>query len=92
MNIAPLGIIWACLLVALIGIVLYRKLMVHEDDFVHLSDGESKAVSSQIEAARKLAVLDRWQTVLTVVTLASGVLLAVLYLYQLWIESSKLPS
>jgi hypothetical protein len=92
MNLAPFTVIWACLLMALLGIMLYRKLVMREDDYVHLADSESRAVSSQIEAVHKLDVLDRWQKILTIVTLVGAVLLGVAYLYQSWMESSKLPS
>ena len=92
MSIVPFTVIWACLLMALLGILLYRKMVIREDDYVHLADSEAKAVSSQLEAVHKLDVLDRWQRILTILTLVGAVLLSVAYLYQLWIESSKLPN
>ena len=90
MSIVPFAVIWACLALALLGILVYRKLMLHEDDFVHLSDGEAKAISQQAAVAHKLDVVDRWVRILTTITLATGVLLAGAFLYQLWNESAKL--
>lgn len=76
MSIVPFAVIWACMVVAVIGLAVYRKMIaLHEDDFIHVAEGEAKAIPQQIATAQKLEVLDHWGKILTIVTVVSGVLL-----------------
>ena len=91
MTIVPFAIAWASLVVAVIGLAAYRRMIaLREDDFIHVTEGEAKAIPEQIATARKLDVLDYWGKKLTILAAASGVLLGLVYLYQLW-NQSMLP-
>ena len=61
----------------------------HEDDFMHVAEGEAKAIPAQIATAHKLEVLDHWGKILIIIAAVSGVLLGAAYLYVLWQESLK---
>jgi hypothetical protein len=90
MNITPLFVIWACIALAAAGLALYRKYVTrNEDDYIHVAEGEAKAIPQQMEVAQKLDVIDRWERILMIVAVAGGVLLGLAYLYQLWEQSQK---
>ena len=90
MSIIPFAVIWACMVVAVIGLAAYRKMIaMHEDDFIHVAEGEAKAIPGQVATAHKLDVLDHWGKILTIVTAVSGVILGAVYLYILWQDSLK---
>jgi len=90
MSIIPFAVIWACLVIAVIGLAAYRKMIaLHEDDFIHVAEGEAKAIPAQIATAHKLEVLDHWGKILIIIAAVSGVLLGAAYLYVLWQESLK---
>jgi hypothetical protein len=88
MSIIPFAAIWACLVVVVLALAGYRKMIsMHEDDYIHVAEGEAKAIPQQIAMAHKLEVLDHWGKTLTVVAAASGLLLGCVYLYLLWQQS-----
>lgn len=90
MNITPFLVIWACIALATIGLALYRKMVTrNEDDYLHVAEGEAKAIPQQIATAQKLDAIDRWEKLLMIVTVAGGVLVGLAYLYQLWLEGQK---
>ncbi len=85
MNLTPFVILWSILALAVLGLALYRKLIAnHEDDLIHVGPGEEKLIPQQVQTAAKLDVVDRWGKTLTVITAASGLLIAAAYLYQAW--------
>lgn len=91
MSLMPFFVIWACVALALMGLLVYRKLVsTHEDDFVHFAEGEARMITQQVEVAGKLDAVDRWTKILVFVALIGGVLLGAAYLYQLWQQSSQL--
>ncbi len=83
MNLTPYIVLWLFLGVAVLALAGYRKIMMlhQEDETIHLGAGEEKQIPSQVALARKLDVLDRWGKSLTVVTILSGLLMAIIYLY-----------
>ncbi len=90
MNITPLFVIWACIAAAAAGLALYRKFVTrNEDDYIHVADGEARAIPQQVAVAQKLDVIDRWERILMIVAIAGGVLLGLAYLYQLWLDGQK---
>lgn len=90
MNLTPYTVIWACIAAAVLGLALYRKLVTrNEDDYVHVADGEAKIIPQQVAMANKLDAIDRWEKILMIVAAITGVLLALAYLYQLWVDSQK---
>jgi hypothetical protein len=89
MNFTMLFVLWGAFAMVTAGLALYRKFQSnHEDDLVHIAEGEEKLIPSQIALAGKLDVIDRWGKSLTVVTTVFGLLVAGAYLYRGWIEHS----
>lgn len=85
-NLTPAVVIWAALAVATLGLALYRKLVsASEEDLVHLGPGEERHIPEQVALAAKLKGIDRWGKILTVITVAAGLAMAALYLYQAWL-------
>jgi hypothetical protein len=83
MTFTALAVLFAVLVVTTAGLALYRKLIsMREDDCIHIGEGEERLIPQQLEVAHKLAVLDRWGEILTVVTAGYGLVVGVLYLYQ----------
>ncbi len=91
MNLTPFVVLWSLLALFVLGLALYRKLVsTHEDTLIHIGEGEDKLIPNQIEVTHKLDVVDYWGKLLTVITVAAGLLLACVYLYQAWEASQKL--
>lgn len=85
-NLTPVVVIWAVLAIATLGLALYRKFVsAGEQDLVHLGPGEERQIPGQIALASRLNGVDRWGKILTVVTIAIGLSVATLYLYQAWL-------
>jgi len=59
-----------------------------EDDHIHVFEGD-QAIAHQSEVSHKLDVLDRWKTILTVITLVYGLVLGIFHLYNVWLEGSS---
>ena len=87
-----LWIVWAALTLLLIGLALYRKFEshLHEDDLVHLAEGEARYIPNQVATARLLDKIDDWGKTLTVVDAVFGLTLLAIFLYNAWQESIKL--
>lgn len=82
MNWTPYLIAWICLGVATLGLALYRKfLTMKEDDYIHPEPWRAGEVARQEVAAQKFHAIDRYGETLTVVTVATGLALAIAYLY-----------
>src|ERR1019366_1466159 len=83
MTFTPFVIAWACLAVAVIGLLLYRNITaLHEDDNLHLSAGEQRMIPEQVAVFKTLDKIDRWGKALTVITVATGLVLASIYIYE----------
>src|SRR4051794_16327968 len=80
---------WLVLFLCLV-VVTFVRLSVgrQEDDHIHVFDADNKLVSTQSAIAHRLDLLDRWRTILMVVVLISGLMLAGLYLYGVWQEGA----
>ena len=85
-NLTPAVMIWVVFAIATLGLALYRKLVsAREEDLVHLGPGEERHIPEQLALASKLEGIDRWGKILTVITIAIGLAVAALYLYQAWL-------
>lgn len=81
--------LWALLAVAVIVLIIWRKSVARgEDDNVHLLHPES--APQQALVAHKLEVIDKWGKIVTAVTIACGVLIAALFVYQTWVQTSTI--
>ncbi len=87
-----LWILWAALTLFVIGLALYRKFEshFHEDDLVHLAEGEAKFIPNQIATNRLLEKIDTWGKALTAVDVAFGLTLFAIVLYNAWVQSQKM--
>jgi hypothetical protein len=87
-----LWIVWAALTLLLIGLALYRKFEAHfhEDDLVHLAEGEARYIPNQVATTRLLDKIDNWGKALTAVDVLFGLTLFAIVLYNAWVQSQKM--
>jgi hypothetical protein len=79
--------LWALLAASVIVLIVWRKVVArNEDDQLHVL--QAAAVTQQVEVAHKLEVIDKWGKIVTAVTVAYGVLIAGLFIYQTWVQTS----
>ncbi len=82
-NLIPAVLIWAVLAIATLALALYRKFVsAGEEDLIHLGPGEESRIPEQVALESKLKAVDRWGKTLTVITMAVGLVVAAVYLYQ----------
>ncbi|MEZ5400985.1 MAG: hypothetical protein R2729_15045 [Bryobacteraceae bacterium] len=90
MNLIPLVAIWAVMAVAVLALAVIRMMSAsHEDDTIHLREGDAGVIRQQDAYASRIAWMDRWGKTLTIVTVAYGLVLVGVYFYQLWMESTR---
>jgi len=79
--------LWSLLAVSVIVLIVWRKSVARgEDDQMHLMHAE--AATHQAAVAQKLELIDKWGKIVTAVTVAYGVLIAGLFIYQTWVQTS----
>jgi hypothetical protein len=82
-TLTPAVVIWVILALATLGLALYRKLIsAGEEDLIHLGPGEDRQIPKQVALESKLKAVDHWGKILTVITVAIGLVIAAVYLYQ----------
>ena len=82
---------WAVLAVIVLCLALYRfALAGHEDESLHVSAVEAKAVVEQQQVFGKLNRVEFWGKLLTVVVVLYGLAIAGVYLYNAWQQSSQI--
>ncbi len=87
-TLTPYVIVCVTLAAATLGLALYRKLIsAAEKDIIYLGQGEERNIPQQSALAARLAMIDKWGKVLTIVTVGLGAVLAAIYLYKAWVES-----
>jgi hypothetical protein len=80
-------ILWGVLAASVLVMIVWRKTVARgEDDTLHVLD--TAAVPHQAEVAHKLDVIDKWGKIVTAVTVAFGALIAGLFIYQTWVQTS----
>ena len=85
-------IVFAVLAVAVLALAGWRQMLdLHEDDTVHLADGEEGMIKDQVILAQKVKSVATAGKVLTVITVLYGLSLAGWVLYEQWVGSLKLP-
>ncbi|MBE0657967.1 MAG: hypothetical protein IH602_09775 [Bryobacteraceae bacterium] len=89
-NLLPYAIAWAVFALVVILLAFRRKsISAQEDDTLHLGGGSEEHVKQQEEVAKKLAKLDLWGKVLTVILVLAGLALGVVYGLQIWEATSR---
>jgi hypothetical protein len=83
MNLIPYIVAWSILAVMVLGLALYRKILTFhgDDEFIHLAAGEEKMIPQQVARTTRLDFIDRWGQMLTIVTVAFGLLIVGVFLY-----------
>ena len=82
---------WTLLAAVVIGLAIYRKLVTRgELDLVHIRDSEAALIPQQELLTRRLNWIDHRGKLLTVVTVAYGLLIAASYLIRLWQEGNQM--
>ena len=78
--------LWALLAATVLALIVWRKTVArNEDDQLHVL--QTAAATQQAEVAHKLEVIDKWGKIVTAVTVAYGVLIAGLFIYQTWMQT-----
>ena len=87
----PFVIIWAGMALVVLILAAWRQFIdLHEDDTIHLGEQQAGMVKEQVTMARKIGTIDHWAKLLALATVIYGVALGGFYLYQQWVDSSKL--
>ncbi len=80
-------------LVVLVGVLaIYRNMMAsHEDESIHVLDGDAPQVAAQAKLSHRLEAVERWGKILTTVVIVYGLVIGAMYLYYIWQQGAKLP-
>ncbi len=91
MSFVPFVVVLAVLAVIVVVLLVYRhSLTAHEDDTVHIMDGEEAIVYQQEALAKKLAFVERWIKILIAIVIIGGIVLLVAYVYLTYIASNTI--
>lgn len=86
----PYLAVWAVLVVILVVLYIYRRrIALKDDETLHVLDADVGMVAQQATVAKKLEVVDRWGKILTILVVLYSLVLAALYIYVVWQESTK---
>jgi hypothetical protein len=87
----PYIAIWAVLAVAILILAGWRQFIdVHEDDSIHLHEGQAGLIQDQVALAHKIQLIDRVGKTLTLMAALYGLAICGWVVYQQWIGSMKL--
>ncbi len=85
----PHIVIWAALTTVVVILALYRRrLDLKVDETLHVLDAEAPVIPAQAETAKKLAVIDRWGKILTIVAVLYLLGIAAAYIYGSFSDTS----
>ena len=89
MNLIPLAIGGAVLLLTVIVLYVWRRAVARqEDDSLHVL-ADAAVIPQQVAVAHKLEIIDRWGKLLTVVTGLYVIVIGAIYVYQQWMMTSR---
>lgn len=92
MNLTLYVVTWASLAVVVAVLAIYRNMMAsHEDETIHVLDGDTPQIAAQVKLSHKLEVVERWGKILTAIVVIYGLGIASMYLYYVWQQGGKLP-
>lgn len=88
-NMIPHLLVLAAMVVTIVLLAVYRASVAQKQDFhLHFEGAEKQDVGAQLSVASRLAWIDRWGKILTVMAVVYFVALAGLLVYQQWLRSS----
>lgn len=88
-DFTPFTVVWGLLALIVLLMAGYRKMISSkEEETLHLADPVES--THQVEIAHKLEVVDKWGKLLTIVVAVYGLILAIAYTYQTWVQASNL--
>ena len=88
-NLLPLVAVEVVLAMVVAVMIVWRKTVSkNEDDQLHVLHSEGVA-PQQALIAHKLDVIDKWGKIATVVAVVFGLLVAGLWIYQIWVQGSS---
>jgi len=80
--------VWLAAATALCALAVYRKIISRSEvDVIHLRQSETPLILGQEILAHRLASIDRWGKLLTIILIAYGVLLSCGYMFLAWKDS-----
>ncbi|HET7214555.1 MAG TPA: hypothetical protein VFL79_13265 [Terriglobia bacterium] len=83
---------WIPLAVFVGVLAIYRNMMAsHEDETLHVLDGDAPQVAAQVKLSHRLEVIERWGKILTAIVVVYGLVIGALYLQYVWQQGAKLP-
>ena len=83
--------VWTVLAAVVIGLALYRKLFSGAElDVLHVREAEAAQIPRQAFRARRLDWIDQWGKLMTIMTVALGFLIGLVYLIRLWQAGNQL--
>jgi hypothetical protein len=93
LYLTPFAGAWLVLAAAVVVLAATRKVIAYrENDSLHVHEGDAPLIAQQQSFANKLDMIDRWGKTLTAAAVLSGIVLAIWFLYQAWIDGSKIPA
>lgn len=88
-NLIPFLAVWVVFAAGVIFLIAWRKVVSRGDDeTLHVMD--TGAVSHQVDVSHKLDQIDKWGKILTAITIIYGLALGAYYMYQSWVEMSRI--
>jgi len=80
---------WAVLTTIVVILAIYRRrLDLKVDDTLHVLDADAPVIPAQAEVAKRLAVIDRWGKILTVLAVLYLLGIAGVYIYSTFTDNS----
>lgn len=85
MNLFPYIASWSVLAAAVVGLAVYRKMLsLREDDSIHVLESATTLIPQQVANAQRIDVVEKWGKILTAVAVATGLVLAGFYFWNVW--------
>jgi cell division protein FtsL len=90
MNLTPYFVSWIVLGVV-VGVLAIAHFRVagREDASIHMLESTGEAEQQQV-MNQEISKIDHWGKILTLVLVVYGIILAGIYIYQSWVQTSKI--
>jgi hypothetical protein len=85
-DLRPFLALWLMVIAAVIVVAFWRRsVAVQEDPALHLGASHAGTAAEQVALAKRLAQIDKWMKLLTMIVVGFGVLLGAAALYKAWV-------